>query len=180
MNDLLVHLGEAAGLSAQTTQLVAAFLAVLLIMVGAVLLIIMLFGKWARAIERETDSRLLPTLAEDVLDTDLRRIYSQSLVLDERIAKFFPTIASPTGTQFARRVRKFVVSLQATRFAARHAHKNAHKNARSEPPAKEARLAEVRAVIEEALERIDAEGRAPSSPAEARRVLEALSEKLFT
>lgn len=170
MNDLLIHLGEAGGLSAQTAQLVTAFLAILLILVGAVILIIMLFGKWARAIEAENDSRLLPMLAEDVLDVDLQRLYRQSLDLDDRVAKFFPTIASPTGTALGRKARKFAVGLQSGRFSAR-------QNGRGEPPAKEARLAEVRAVIEEALERVDAEGRVPSSPAETQRTLETLSER---
>ncbi|QDG50978.1 hypothetical protein FIV42_09590 [Persicimonas caeni] len=174
MNDLLVHLGEAGGLSAPTAQLIAAILAILLIMVGAVLLIITLFGKWARAIENETDSRLLPTLAEDVLDADLQRIYRKSLMLDDQIAECFPTIASATGTELGRKARKFVVGLQATRFAAAQG----LQSRRGEPSDMEARLERVGAVIEEALERLGVEGSAPSSPAEARQMLEALSEKL--
>ncbi len=174
MDDLLVQLGQAGGLSPETAHLVTAILAVLLIMVGATLLIVVLFGRWAHTVEQEVDTHLLPTLAEDVLDIDLQRIYRRTLELDALVDEHFEGLASATGTELGRSVRQFVVGLQAERFAARED----SRTQRGEPSQREARLDEVCAVLDEALERLGPRGAAPSSAAEAARTLEALEERL--
>jgi hypothetical protein len=190
MGDLVEHLSDLIGISAESAGLVIAALAILLIVVGCALLIVTVFGKWASTLEADTSSRLLPTLVEDVLDSDLQHIYRQSLLVDSRVADSFDNLAEPTGTELGRSARQYVVRLQAQRFAARQAGSPSIKtgspsnkagsasNKTGEPLGEGARLDEVAAMLEAALERLplDQSGSAPE--AEAERILEEFCARL--
>jgi hypothetical protein len=185
MRDLVEQLSDLSGLSSQSAALVVAALAILLIVFGSIALIVATFSKWAHTLENDDSSRLLPTLVEDVLDLDLQRVYRRALMLDDQVAAHFDTLAEPTGTELGRRARQILVGLQARRFAARRAQPDAtetspektDKNKTGEPPVKGARLKEVTAVIEEALDLLPS-GSGPSETAKAARLLEELSTRL--
>ncbi|MGM0554778.1 MAG: hypothetical protein ACQEVA_00180 [Myxococcota bacterium] len=61
-------------------------------------------------------SKLLPLLAQDTLDPDLRAVYQKSLYLDALIADVAPTLASQTGTELGRKTRRELLAIEARRF----------------------------------------------------------------
>lgn len=170
LGDLFERLIDAIGLSGADGEIVVALLALLLIVVGIAILLLVLFGKWARTVDAG-ESRLLPTLAEDVLDGDLRHVYEHTLVLDRLVAEHFPVLASDTGTPLGRRVRKFVVRVQASRFAG-------GRNTRGEPSQKEARLEEVDQLVQAAVEQLGAEVASSSSAERASQLLDELDDQV--
>lgn len=175
LGDLLDRLAEAAGLSSATSEIIVMLLAMLLIVIGIAIVMVVLFGKWARTIDAG-ESRLLPTLVEDVLDADLREIYERTLMLDALVAEYFSGLADATGTELGRRVRKFLVRVQASRFAARRQTGRQHR--RGEPSEMEARLEEVDMLVGDAVERLGADQDSSSSADDAARLLEELGDKL--
>lgn len=111
--------------------------------------------------------QLMPTLAEEVLDADLRAIYRRSLRLDARLfnalhalpdedlgARQAPALAGAarvgeTGSALGRALRKLVLSVQAARFARRGKEEAlAQKN---KPPFSEACCARMNQLLDEAL-----------------------------
>ncbi len=166
MNDLFA---QVAG-SGLHVDLVVALLSVVLIVVGATLLLTVLTTRMlARAQAGSADSRLLPTLAEEVLDDDLRAAYQRSMWLDTLIAQHFPELGDPTGTELGRQVRKWLVRLQAQRFAGA-------PTQQGEPAGQQTRLAEIDAVLDQALDLVDSAE--PGEPADVAAGLAGLTEQL--
>lgn len=95
-------------------------LGALVLAVGAALLLVSLLS-----LERAEDSphedwqmvsKLLPLLAQDTLDPDLRAIYQKSLYLDALITDVAPSLTTPTGTELGRRVRRALLSIESSRY----------------------------------------------------------------
>lgn len=165
MSELLDNLiAQAGGL-----DLVGVLLGMVLIVVGAAILMVVLLGQMS-ARTPDAASRLLPTLAEDVLDDELQQIYRQTLWLDALIARHHAPLGGPTGTELGRRVRRELVALQAERFAA--------KNARGEHPVGDARLEELRDVVEQACELAEASEPTRRGRAELAEALADIDERL--
>jgi hypothetical protein len=152
MGDLVEYLSDLIGASQESAGWAIAILAILLITFGTIVLLVTIFGKWAHAIEQDPSTRLLPTLVEDVLDVDLQRVYRRTLMVDTQIAHSFEGLTEPTGTELGRQARQLLVGLQAQRFAACQQQPTPQR--KDEPPEQEARLKEVSAVIERALDEL--------------------------
>lgn len=170
MIEALQKLVSLAGLELGGLQIdeLASVLGALLIVIGVLILAYFALGRLSSETEKPRGSRLLPTLAEDVLDADLRRVYRQSLWLDALAAKRLDAGESTTGSRLGRNARRALVDLQIRRYSAR-------QTQRGEPPQNEARLADIQNAL---LEAIDALEPASDGVEVDARKLEAILEKI--
>jgi|GEM_PF-6724596 len=165
MNFILEAIEKALGLSPPNGAIAGVVIGMLMVLLAMVLIARLLAS--LHYDEEEGGQQLMPTLAEEVLDADLRAIYRRSLRLDARLFNALhawpegnpdpggaPTPAgSPrvgeTGSALGRALRKLLLSMQAMRFARRgedepHAQKN-------KPPFSEACYELMNQVLDEAL-----------------------------
>ena len=107
--------------SPEMVTLVLIGLGALVLAVGAALLLVSLLsldrGEDSPMRDWQMVSKLLPLLAQDTLDPDLRAIYQKSLYLDALIADVAPSLTTPTGTELGREVRRALLSVESRRFS---------------------------------------------------------------
>jgi hypothetical protein len=155
-----------------TAALLAAILGVLCVIVG--LYMLLAISMRGRGSGGGLDAhRLMPTLAEDVLDEDLGRIYRRSLWLDaqllsareSRVGDGSPgdTLSATTPSALGRAIRRLLVRTQAERFARRcgeaggrsadpmNARMTHITKSKGEPPESETRLLMMSETLDEAL-----------------------------
>lgn len=169
MKSPLKDIATAVGVSAAEVAVGAALVGALLIVIGISWGITIFLRSWRRSSAGGVH-QLLPTLAEDVLDSDLGAIYQRTLRLDARLfnaqhpimgeaAPAAHTIdarmrAGVTGSALGRALRKLLVTIQAGRFACastKEPYGQKSRAQKNEPPVEEARLRLMGDVLDEAL-----------------------------
>ncbi len=172
MSELLDKVLRSLGvdLTATDVEFVAAIVGIVLIVIGVMVVATHILDHFSRASAAysatSASSRLLPTLAEDVLDEDLQDVYAKTLWLDALVAEYaaehaaeYPAehaaeLSSPTGCRLGRAVRRYLVGEQARRFKATQT----GQRKKDEPPKhKEARLDRVEAALDEAIGAVEAQ-----------------------
>lgn len=114
------YISEHLGLSAEMVTLLVVALAGLAAAIGTVMLALSALSltrddRGSRDNWRMV-SKLLPLLAQDTLDKDLRAVYQKSLYLDALIADVAPALTTPTGTELGREIRRELLAIEAKRY----------------------------------------------------------------
>jgi hypothetical protein len=117
------YIAEQLGLNPELVALMLLGLGALVVALGAALLGLSALSLTRDRTHDEQDnwrlvSKLLPLLAQDTLDPDLRAIYQKSLYLDALIRDVAPSLTSNTGTKLARDTRRELLGIEARRFRA--------------------------------------------------------------
>ena len=170
MTPLLAQIPERLADLAGTSQWPGwwALVAGVLIVLGTSIVLLIAASSWLERVRAEHESDLLPTLARDVLDADLRKRYHRSLELDDRAASRLQAALDEGGTAVAKKIRRTLIQTQARRFEA--------LRSGNDPPANTApKLNEIDDLLEEAAAVLDA----PDSPDRAlQEKLEALADQI--
>lgn len=148
-----------------------------LMVVGALLIALAARAIGRRILRRGRRSRLVPALAEEVLDGDLQKLYRHSRRLDAALAEGDGSNrSSETGSPFGRAVRRYLVTLQVERHAARRRRRDGKG---ADPP--DERLEQVADLLDEALADAEDRGAAQRLPegleAHAARLEEAIASR---
>lgn len=117
MQELGEAVAQGLGWVPALAGLVMGLLGVLVLLGGAALLVYVMLCIASTRMRRASDvPKLLPTLVETVLDEDLRRAYRRSVRLDELLLGAGGT-GRGQGSELGRALRKWIVCVQAERFA---------------------------------------------------------------